>query len=189
MSQEQPNYMKSVYGLLSVQNHTSTNEESHQANSANLQVPHEIDAGRLDNSQASTTSSLSHAVSFSSLRKPPPPPATTNSPHTPATTNPPHPPPPLPPTNPPPPPATTIPPLPPPPTNPPPRTPRNQATTARNSKSKKGNKISKGVRVSTTRAQLFQILTSDAQRDALSPDFPNSALFYGTVVGGTSGQG
>ena len=43
--------------------------------------------------------------------------------------------------------------------------------------------------MSTTRAQLFQILTSDAQRDALSPDFPNSALFYGTVVGGTSGQG
>ena len=43
--------------------------------------------------------------------------------------------------------------------------------------------------MSTTRAQLFQILTSDAQRDAFSPDFPNSAVFYGTVVGRTSGHG
>ena len=60
-------------------------------------------------------------------------------------------------------------------------------TTSRNEK--KSNKIKKGSRVKTTRSKLYQVLNTDRQRFSIPPHFPNSAIFHGTVTGGTSGKG
>ena len=67
------------------------------------------------------------------------------------------------------------------------RTNNRPSSTARNKP--KVNKIKKGSRVKTTRSKLYQVLVSDKQRESISPELPNSALFYGYVTKGSSGKG
>ena len=67
------------------------------------------------------------------------------------------------------------------------RTNNCPSSTARNKP--KVNKIKKGSRVKTTRSKLYQVLVSDKQRESISPELPNSALFYGYVTKGSSGKG
>ena len=53
----------------------------------------------------------------------------------------------------------------------------------------KVNKIKKGSRVKRTRSKFYQVLNSDRQRESISPELPNSALFYRVVTKGSSEKG
>ena len=65
--------------------------------------------------------------------------------------------------------------------------PKTTPTTARNKS--KAHRIKKDVCGKTTRTKLYQILTFDKQKKSIPTEFPNSAFFYGNVVGGTSAKG
>ena len=61
-------------------------------------------------------------------------------------------------------------------------------TTSRNKKTKRVL-IKKNTRVSIKRSALMQICSNQEQRNSINTEYPNSALFYGTVVGGRSNIG
>ena len=61
-------------------------------------------------------------------------------------------------------------------------------TTSRNKKAKRVL-IKKNTRVCIKRSALMQICSDQEQRNNINTEYPNSALFYGTVVGGRSNVG
>ena len=62
-------------------------------------------------------------------------------------------------------------------------------TTSRNASTRKKTPIRKGIRVWIKRVDMMQILIDQDQRNSVDPTLPNSARFYGSVIGGRSSKG